>query len=703
VSVILILLTISPIVAVAATEEAPVLDVIGDCSVNEDHLLFFTLHATDYDNDSLSFSGTGLPVGSNLDESTGLFEWTPTYEQSGSYLVQFVVSNGDHIDSEYITITVNDVNRLPVFPSISDATVNENEQVQLVLEASDLDGDILTFSKDASFGNLQGNVFTWVPDYNDDGEHTITFTVNDSFSPVTQTVRISVSNVNRKPVLYSISDTSVPLNNPVEIQLNGYDPDGDDLIYSIVSGFPEGASFDSDTGLFQWPNPDSAGVFYLQFIVDDGFTTDTKTAKIVIGDSNLPPVIDSMEAQSIDENSELSFEISASDPNNNKLSFSYPDDLPSGATLTMSSSSVRFEWTPSYEQAGNYKVEFRVSDNSKYSFASYEVVDITVSDVNRPPVIDAVDDYSISENSVLYINLSGNDPDNDPLTFSTDSTLETVRGNLFTFSPDYSDAGVYNIQFTASDGSLSDSTTATITVTDANMPPKINSINPLKVAVNTTLEFSLSVSDDEKDALTYMALDLPSDANFDDSKALFEWTPSSSQIGDYSVSFHVSDASFEDYETVSITVVNESSSSGDTTSSSSSGSGGGGGSQNTGEKYENIDLKDYSIKSVMRDVETIFEFDEPANNIVSISFVSRLNGGQTKALIEILKGTSTLVNSAPAGKVYKNLNIWIGDSKFPSDMIYDVVITFRVDKSWIHSNELDSQSVKLYRGYLISS
>jgi hypothetical protein len=431
--------------------------------------------------------------------------------------------------------------------------------------------------------------------------------------------------------------------------------------------------------------------------VDDGFTTDTKTAKIVIGDSNLPPVIDSMEAQSIDENSELSFEISASDPNNNKLSFSYPDDLPSGATLTMSSSSVRFEWTPSYEQAGNYKVEFRVSDNSKYSFASYEVVDITVSDVNRPPVIDAVDDYSISENSVLYINLSGNDPDNDPLTFSTDSTLETVRGNLFTFSPDYSDAGVYNIQFTASDGSLSDSTTATITVTDANMPPKINSINPLKVAVNTTLEFSLSVSDDEKDALTYMALDLPSDANFDDSKALFEWTPSSSQIGDYSVSFHVSDASFEDYETVSITVVNESSSSGDTTSSSSSGSGGGGGSQNTGEKYENIDLKDYSIKSVMRDVETIFEFDEPANNIVSISFVSRLNGGQTKALIEILKGTSTLVNSAPAGKVYKNLNIWIGDSKFPSDMIYDVVITFRVDKSWIHSNELDSQSVKLYR------
>jgi Putative Ig domain. len=256
VSVILILLTISPIVAVAATEEAPVLDVIGDCSVNEDHLLFFTLHATDYDNASLSFSGTGLPVGSNLDESTGLFEWTPTYEQSGSYLVQFVVSDGDHIDSEYITITVNDVNRLPVFPSISDATVNENEQVQLVLEASDLDGDILTFSKDVSFGNLQGNVFTWLPDYNDEGEHTITFTVNDGFSPVTQTVRISVSNINRKPVLYSISDTSVPLNNPVEIQLDCYDPDGDDLIYSCVSILPEGASFDSSSGLFQWPNPD---------------------------------------------------------------------------------------------------------------------------------------------------------------------------------------------------------------------------------------------------------------------------------------------------------------------------------------------------------------------------------------------------------------------------------------------------------------
>jgi PGF-pre-PGF domain-containing protein len=99
----------------------------------------------------------------------------------------------------------------------------------------------------------------------------------------------------------------------------------------------------------------------------------------------------------------------------------------------------------------------------------------------------------------------------------------------------------------------------------------------------------------------------------------------------------------------------------------------------------------------MKDKETIFEFDEPANNIMSIGFVSRLNGGQTKAVVELLKGTSTLVNTPPVGEVYKNLNMWVGDSKFPSDMIYDVVIKFKVEKSWIYSDDRDSELVKLYR------
>ncbi|GAF69792.1 unnamed protein product, partial [marine sediment metagenome] len=38
------------------------------------------------------------------------FSWTPTYDDAGSYEVTFEAPHGDYIDSETITITVNDVN-----------------------------------------------------------------------------------------------------------------------------------------------------------------------------------------------------------------------------------------------------------------------------------------------------------------------------------------------------------------------------------------------------------------------------------------------------------------------------------------------------------------------------------------------------------------------------------------------------------------
>ncbi|WP_342304252.1 PGF-pre-PGF domain-containing protein [Methanolobus sp. ZRKC5] len=683
---------------VSATNSTPVLEVIGDRTVDEGSLLSFTLSASDSNNDSLVFSSSGLPNGSNLNGTTGLFEWLPSYEQSGIYLIQFVVSDGGNIDSEYITITVNNVNRLPLFSPISDTAISEKAQATLILEASDSDSDILVFSKDVSFGNLQGNVFTWMPGYDDQGEHTIIFTANDGFSSVTQTSRINVSNVNREPVLYSIGDTSVPQNAPVTIQLNGYDPDGDTLNYSIVGILPEGASLDANTGLFQWPNAETLGFSFLQFSVDDGFASKTRTAKIIVGDSNSPPVINTIDPQLIDENSELSFEISASDPDADKLSFSYPDNLPPGSILTITKSSVQFTWTPSYEQAGNYKIEFGVSDSSTYGYSAYEVVDIVVLDVNQAPVIDLVNDYTLSEKNVLNIDLSANDPDNDDFTFSTNSSFGTVRGNMFTWTPGYSDAGVHDIWFTVSDGSLSNSTKSTIIVNDANMPPKINYVSPLEVSENETLTFSLSVYDEDlNDTFTYAAIDSPSGANFNSSTATFEWTPSSTQLGKYSVGFYVNDGALDDYETISITVVEPSLPVIPTSSSSGGGGSGGGGSMNTGERYENIDLKDYTIKYVMKDKKAIFEFDEPANSIMSIGFVSRLNGGQTKAVVEMLRGTSALVDAAPDGEVYKNLNIWVGDSKFSSDVIYDVAIKFKVEKSWIVSNDLDFEFITLYR------
>ncbi|MDI3487014.1 MAG: hypothetical protein PWQ51_1987 [Methanolobus sp.] len=699
---ILILLTTGLLISAAsAAGNSPVLAVIGDQSVNENSLLTFTLSADYPGNDTLTFScpDIDLIAGASLDSSSGIFEWTPTYEQAGEYLVQFVVTDGSQPDSEYITIKVENTNREPVFSAIPDSSTNENKEIQLKLNVTDEDSDILAFSKDVSFGTLEGNIFTWTPDYDDQGEHTIVFSVTDGSATITQNALINVSNVNRAPVLYSVSDVSMPDENmPITIQLESFDADGDQLNYSATS-LPTGSSFNSETGLFEWSNP-SPGTYNLKFTVSDSYSSSSpKYPQIVVGDINSTPKFSNVLSQLVDENSELSFDIAASDIDGDNIDIGivFP---PSNSYLTTNESSATFSWTPTYEQAGSYKLEFIVLEKGTSNrFTTYKVVDVVVNDVNRAPVIEPVNDYTVSENDILYVYLSATDADGDTLTYSTDSDLGIIRGNTFICTPDYSDEGVYDVEYTVSDGILENSTMATITVTHSNMPPKFNSIRSQKVIVDNTLNLSLSVSDyDINDSFFYKASDLPSDAVFNESEGIFEWTPSNEDLGTYSVSFYVNDGNAADYETVSITVTEPSDgeNEGGSTSGGSS-SGGGGGSQSTGEKFENIELKDYSIKYVMRDKETIFEFYEPANNIVSISFVSKLNGGQTKAVVEMLKGTSALVSSAPSGNVYKNLNIWVGDSKFPAEMISDVVIRFKVEKSWIDSNNVEQDSIVLSR------
>lgn len=89
---------------------APVLESIGNKSVNEGLLLTFTIRATDADEDSLTYSASNLPASAAFDPATGEFSWTPNYTQSGTYSVTFTATDSKGAsDSETITITVNDV------------------------------------------------------------------------------------------------------------------------------------------------------------------------------------------------------------------------------------------------------------------------------------------------------------------------------------------------------------------------------------------------------------------------------------------------------------------------------------------------------------------------------------------------------------------------------------------------------------------
>jgi len=86
--------------------QPPLLNLIGDKSVNEGELLEFTISASDPDGDELSYSASNLPEGTSFDSDNQTFSWTPRYDQAGLYSVYFEVSDGQLTDSENVTITV---------------------------------------------------------------------------------------------------------------------------------------------------------------------------------------------------------------------------------------------------------------------------------------------------------------------------------------------------------------------------------------------------------------------------------------------------------------------------------------------------------------------------------------------------------------------------------------------------------------------
>jgi PGF-pre-PGF domain-containing protein len=543
------------------------------------------------------------------------------------------------------------------------------------------------------FGTISDNKFSWRPTYDDAGEYNIQFTVSDGDKKATQNAKVTVTNVNRAPILYSIPDVSAKENEQITIQLAAYDPDGDTLTYHNVSALPAGAEFNTATGLFRWT---PAATYYnadFRFNVYDGsLYSESKGLILAVGDSSStpasPPEMLSIPYLKVNEDETLSFTIIAINSGNSSLI--YFGDYPSGATLD--SATGRFTWTPSYEDAGRYTFEFGVYDSSS-RLRDYKTTMIEVVNVNRPPSIQPPPVKFANETQTLKIPLTATDPDGDFLTFKTNKSFGTIRGNTFIWTPGYFDAGDHYVEFTASDGSLSSSTTATIVVYDTNMPPKFDTIGPKDVNVGSTLEFTVSASDGDADPLIFSASGLPSGATFNTSSRTFKWTPSASQTGMYSVSFKVSDGELNDYQKIAVTA-REPSIPGPTGGSSG---GGGGSSMSSGEKYENVELKDYSIKYVMKDTETVYNFTKDNSIITKVTLITRLNGGQTKTVVETLKGTSTLVNKAAPGIVYRNVNIWVGDEKFSPASISDASITFQVKKEWISGNSVDPASIKLLR------
>jgi hypothetical protein len=173
-------------------------------------------------------------------------------------------------------------NRPPVLDAIGDRSTDEGVQLAFVLAATDPDGDALHFQATGLpvgaelIDHNDGTAgFAWTPGAGTTGSYPVTFEVTDAGAPEetdSETITISVGNVNHPPVLDAVGSHVVYEGAPFAISVAASDPDADALAFA-VDGLPlDGALVDAGDGTaeFGWsPAVGSAGSYPLTVRVTD--------------------------------------------------------------------------------------------------------------------------------------------------------------------------------------------------------------------------------------------------------------------------------------------------------------------------------------------------------------------------------------------------------------------------------------------------
>jgi hypothetical protein len=271
----------------------PTLARVGDKNAVVERPLVIELRASDPDGDVLSYSLFGdVPIEAKFDKENARFSWTPQRDQLGSeWLITFSVSDGSADDRETITIRVVEQgeNAPPEFVDPGDQILAVNQPYELLLEATDPDGDALTYQvigsipEGSTFDGSQG-LLRWTPtEADEDTTYRLLFEVSDGRASDDLFVNLKVSSA--AIVFPPIAPQEVHLGQTLELTLEVQNPAERSLTCQVLGTPPAGATFDTATCVFRWTPTDASLVgrtVQVVFQVSDGEVTLVQTASISV-------------------------------------------------------------------------------------------------------------------------------------------------------------------------------------------------------------------------------------------------------------------------------------------------------------------------------------------------------------------------------------------------------------------------------------
>ena len=248
--------------------------------------------------------------------------------------------------------------------------------------------------------------------------------------------------------------------------------------------------------LDDWPVPGANGASYtfsanwsssgrhmVMVSAQNGLAESQFTWIVTVTDIDRPPVVDSFAPASgatVAEQSTIVFNVSASDPDGDVLTYSWTLD---GRKRPEASQTMSYH--PAYGAVGQHVVEVTVAD-SRGLWTSMAWC-VTVLKTNMPPVIASftpAGDATIEEGEQLALSIAATDINGDTVAYSwTVDGYHAADGMQFNYTPGYGDSGTREIMVVATDGEFTVLHSWNVTVTDVRRPPVAVLESPLEGAV----------------------------------------------------------------------------------------------------------------------------------------------------------------------------------------------------------------------------
>jgi hypothetical protein len=330
--------------------EDPYSDILVRLQKEEGDLISLKPNAYDPDGDKIIYTF------SKPFNKSGL--WQTVEGDAGTYVVTITASDGFLSTSEDILIIVNPTNKAPIIECPETLKFQETELVNLDCDVTDLEGDKITVVYSGWM-----NSSSYVANYDDSGVHEVTITVSDGMKSSTKKLSIEVINKNRLPQIVPIASITVEETDKITLEVDASDADSDDLTFEFSDEFSQNGVWRTELG--------DAGTYESYVIVSDGEAEVMEEFTVTITLKNTAPVLEFIDPISVDEGSMITLPIDAYDREGDELEI-----LIEGWFETET-------YTTTYDDAGVHNVTVTVSDGE---LEVSQLVEITVNNVNRPPV-----------------------------------------------------------------------------------------------------------------------------------------------------------------------------------------------------------------------------------------------------------------------------------------------------------------------------